>query len=175
MSKATANTPTLTGNFSDVISFLARPDGDEADQLAQRAIFVMLATNLSQTGEEVDTDPFVANMFAHSALLTLSDHLKHYPFVRAPRPLGWNDSGSMSGFADDAAVIESVRHLVESAERMLAQPEPEPITELDFFAIGQGGTDFAGAFEAALRIIDADQAASPYNRYVFVIIDDEVL
>lgn len=166
----TKNTSIVRGSLADLIGFLSQ-DGDAADQIAQRALAVILATDAPQTGEESDTDPFVANMFASSALLLISDEIKHYPFVRSPRQLDLNESGSMAGYSGEDQVLTAALEMVESAERMM--PEAEPVQpELDFYFLGEGSaTDVVAALEAAQRIIE-EMDASHRDRYLFIILED---
>jgi len=111
---------TLTGKFSDIIDFLTAQGADEADQLARRAVGVIISTDRPQTGEESDTDPFVANMLASAALVSISENLKHYPFVS--NSADFDQSALLNPGGLD--VIESARELVERAETLLGmQPE----------------------------------------------------
>src|SRR5947208_622095 len=73
----------IRGSRRDIERFFHGRDIDDVDRLAQRALTIILATNhLIQTGDEVDTDPFCANMFASTALESINSTFKTYPFVR---------------------------------------------------------------------------------------------
>lgn len=103
---------TLTGKFSDIIDFLTAPGADEVDQLARRAVGIIVSTDRPQTGEESDTDPFVANMLASAALVSISENLKHYPFV-----------SNTADFDQAALLCPGVRDLIESACELIERAE----------------------------------------------------
>ncbi len=173
MTSHSSNDSTLQGKFSDIMNFLMGADGDETDQLARRAVSVILATNRPQTGEEADTDPFVANMFACAALASISENIKHYPFVRDTRvPLGFNESGSMSGFDPD--VLGSARSLIERAESLMPANSPflQQPAEADFFVTGNGGTDLS-SLEELFRSLIEHAAPRGFDGFVLIIVDDE--
>lgn len=129
---------TLTGKFSDIIDFLTAAGADEADKLARRAVGIIVATDAPQTGEEVDTDPFVANMLASAALVSISESIKHYPFVK--RSADFDQAAMLLGdTAGDGAtdVLGSARQLIERAETLLGI-EPAPVVAdlgADFLAV----------------------------------------
>ncbi|MGH6754540.1 MAG: hypothetical protein ACREDP_20495 [Bradyrhizobium sp.] len=118
----------LRGNFCDIVNFFRGRDIDDVDRLAQRALTIILRTNhLVQTGDEVDTDPFCANMFASSALEAISATLKTYPFVRASKH-GPDE--------DEEACFASAEQLIEMAEDL--SPDPAMLRLID---------DAVGAFQ----------------------------
>jgi hypothetical protein len=170
MTSHSSNDSTLQGKFSEIMNFLMGAEGDETDQLARRAVSVILATNRPQTGEEADTDPFVANMFACAALTSISENIKHYPFVRDTRvPLGYNESGSISGFDPD--VLGSARSLIERAEALLPATSPF-LQDADFFVTENGGTDLSALEELFQSLIER-AAPRGFDGFVLIIIDDE--
>ena len=127
---------TLTGKFSDIIDFLSAAGADEADQLARRAVGIIITTDAPQTGEETDTDPFVANMLASAALVSISENIKHYPFVNNSADF---DQAAMFGITSGITpdeVLDSARSLIERAEALLALPMPASLraTIADVFA-----------------------------------------
>lgn len=120
---------TLTGKFSDIIDFLSAAGADEADQLARRAVGIIIATDAPQTGEEADTDPFVANMLASAALVSISESIKHYPFVNNAADF---DQAAMLGVTAGASpddVLASARDLIERAEVLLGLAVPPSIRQ----------------------------------------------
>ncbi len=119
----------LTGNFGNIIDFMVFSGTDEADQLARRAVSIILATdNMPQTGEEANTDPFVANMLASDALASISENITHYPFVRDTRvPLGFDQCGSTSSAHSD--VLGSARDLIDRAAALVPSL-PNPFEEV---------------------------------------------
>ncbi len=110
----------LQGNFCDIVNFFRGKECDDADRLAQRALSIVLSTNhLVQTGYEVDTDPFCANMFASSALGSISENIKRYPFVRQPSWLPVVEPFvELSAEAYDA-ILDSVEDMIEMAEGLM--------------------------------------------------------
>ncbi|CAN5635977.1 hypothetical protein BH10CYA1_BH10CYA1_45620 [soil metagenome] len=115
---------TLSGKFSDIIDFLSAAGVDEADQLARRAVGIIITTDHPQTGEESDTDPFVANMLASAALVSISENIKHYPFVTNSADF---DQAAMLGVTSIASpddVLASARELIERAELLLGLALP---------------------------------------------------
>lgn len=112
----------LQGNFCDVVNFFRGRDIDDVDRLAQRALTIIMSTDhLVQTGDEENTDPFCANMFASSALGMLNEHLTTYPFVREPR-----GGEPCQTTADEDAVFASAEEMIEMAEGLMW---PEPILD----------------------------------------------
>lgn len=127
---------TLSGKFSDIIDFLSAAGADEADQLARRAVGIIITTDHPQTGEESDTDPFVANMLASAALVSISENIKHYPFVTNSADF---DQAAMLGATSAASpddVLASARELIERAEVLLGLTLPAPVRPVfvDVFA-----------------------------------------
>jgi hypothetical protein len=169
MTRTTSIDSTLTGKFSDIIDFLIAGGTDEADQLACRAIGIILATDGPQTGEESDTDPFVANMLASAALVSISENIKHYPFVRVSRDsFNFDQSGSMLGLTAD--VLGSARSLIERAEALMPNtPAAETLDQP--FAPVDGTHLAAGLDELICRIFE--ETGSLPSAVVFIIIDDE--
>lgn len=105
----------ITGNFCDVVNFFRERDIDDVDRLAQRALTVIFKTDhLVQTGDEVNPDPFVANMLASSALEAINCTLTTYPFLR-------ESAGDPE--ADEDAVLASALELVEMAEGAISRFE----------------------------------------------------
>ena len=105
----------ICGNRSDIFAFFRGRDIDDVDRLAQRALTIILRTDhLPQTGFEVDTDPFAANMFASAALGSINRTLTTYPFVRES-----DDSPD----EDEEACFESAEELIEMAERLAGTSE----------------------------------------------------
>jgi hypothetical protein len=105
----------LSGNFCDIVKYFRAADIDDVDRLAQRALTIILKTDrLVQTGEEVDTDPFTANMLASSALKSINCTLKTYPFLKAPEE---------EPAADEDAVFASALDLVEMAEKLMSRSQ----------------------------------------------------
>lgn len=98
----------LRGNFCDIVKFFHGRDIDDVDRLAKRALSVIFNTkDLVQTGDEVDTDPFGANMFASAALESINSTLTTYPFVRV---------SNVSPEKDEETVFETAEQLIEMAE-----------------------------------------------------------
>ena len=111
----------IRGNFCDIVKFFRGRDLDAVDRLAQRALSVIFRTDhLVQTGNEVDADPFTANMFASAALTSINRTLRTYPFVRA---------SSEAPEADEDAVFASAAKQIESAERLSPDPRLLAIAE----------------------------------------------
>lgn len=127
---------TLTGKFSDIIDFLSVVGADEADQIARRAVGIIIATDGPQTGEEADTDPFVANMLASAALVSISESIKHYPFVNNSADFDQAAMLGVSAGITPDGVLSSARDLVDRAEALLKLPSPSALTEAldDVFA-----------------------------------------
>ena len=142
MTSKSINSTILSGKFADILDFLT-VEGDEVDSLAQHAIEIIICTDVPQTGEEADTDPFVANMYASAALASLGE-IRHYPFIRRVQSdLDPFQSGSMRG--SDQEIIASARQMIENAEALLPQV-PELPEIFSFDAVTAGGTDLeAGA------------------------------
>lgn len=167
----------LQGNFCDILNFFRGKECDEADRLAQRALSIVLSTNhLVQTGDEVDTDPFCANMFAGSALGSISESIKHYPFVRQP---SWRAADAPVDLSDDDYndILDAAENMIEMAEGLMPpRLDPADIAAERFFAIGShGGTDLPAALDRVAELIASDLPADGYNRYVIVIGDDDPL
>ena len=113
----------LQGNFCDIVNFFRGQEGDDADRLAHRALTIILSTNhLVQTGDEVDTDPFCANMFASSALGSISERIKRYPFVRIPAHCGEGVLCASQEEVDD--LLDLVEDMIEMAEGLMKKVEP---------------------------------------------------
>lgn len=105
----------LQGNFCDVVNFFRDRDLDEVDRLAQRALSILFRTDhLKQTGSEVDTDPFTANMFATIALAAINQTLTTYPFLKP---------SSEGPEADEQEVFDRALENIETAERLYPDPE----------------------------------------------------
>ncbi len=160
-------TSTLTGKFSDIVDFLTAPNADEADQLARRAVGIIATTDRPQTGEEVDTDPFVANMLASAALVSISENIKQYPFV------------SNSADFDQAAmlcpggldVIDTARELIERAEALIGlKPQPEPVA--GFFGVAEVPPALAAFIDEAICRTFEETGLLPSA--VILIIDDAI-
>jgi hypothetical protein len=156
---------TLTGKFSDIIDFLTAAGADEADKLARRAVGIIVATDAPQTGEEVDTDPFVANMLASAALVSISESIKHYPFVSNSA-----DFDQVAMLLGDTAgdgstdVLASARELIERAETLLGiQPEPA--------AADPGAAALTALLDDAICRIFEETGQLP-SAVLLVIIDD---
>ncbi len=110
----------IRGNFCDIVKFFRGRDLDAVDRLAQRALNIILRTDhLVQTGNEIDTDPFTANMFANAALTSINRTLKTYPFVR---------ESDEAAEADKDAVFAAAEKQIESAERL--SPDRDVISTL---------------------------------------------
>jgi hypothetical protein len=108
----------LQGNFCDIVNYFRGSSCDDADQLAQRALTIVLLTNhLVQTGYEVDADPFMANMAASTALGLISQTIKRYPFVSIPAHRA--DVTLCKSDAEREAILDSAEDMVEMAERLL--------------------------------------------------------
>lgn len=121
---------TLTGKFSDIIDFLSAAGADEADQLARRAVGIIVTTDAPQTGEESDTDPFVANMLASAALVSISESIKHYPFVNT-NSADFDQAamlGATTGITPDEVLL-SARDLIERAEVLLGLAVPASVRQ----------------------------------------------
>jgi hypothetical protein len=171
MTRTTSIDSTLTGKFSDIIDFLIAGGTDEADQIACRAIGILLSTDGPQTGAEPDTDPFVANMLASTALVSISENIKHYPFVRVSRDaFDFEQSGSMLGLTAD--VLGSARSLIERAEALMPNP-PAGETLDQPFSPGNGTDLAAGLDELICRIFE--ETGSLPSAVVFIVIDDEAV
>lgn len=126
----------IRGNFCDIVKFFRGRDLDAVDRLAQRALSVILRTDhLVQTGNEVDADPFTANMFASAALTSINRTLRTYPFVRA---------SSEAAEADEDAVFASAAKQIESAERLSPDPKLLAIAKnaMDFYQQMLGDPNF---------------------------------
>lgn len=120
---------TLTGKFSDIIDFLSAHGADEADQLARRAVGIIITTDRPQTGEEADTDPFVANMLASAALVSLSESIKHYPFVNT-NAADFDQAALLgAGGITPDEVLLSARDLIERAEVLLGLAVPPSVRQ----------------------------------------------
>lgn len=160
-------TSTLTGKFSDIVDFLTAPNADEADQLARRAVGIIATTDRPQTGEEVDTDPFVANMLASAALVSISENIKHYPFVSNPADF---DQASMlcPGGLD---VIDTARELIERAEALIGlKPQPESVA--GFFGVAAVPPALAAFIDEAICRTFEETGLLPSA--VILIIDDSI-
>lgn len=119
----------LQANFCDVVNYFRGRQTDDADQLAQRALTIIFLTDhLVQTGFEVDTDPFSANMFAGAALGSISCSIKQYPFVRvAP---GAADVSPCQSADERDAVLDIAEDMIEMAEE-LTKRVPPPVISMD--------------------------------------------
>jgi hypothetical protein len=109
----------LQGHFCDVVNFFRDRAVDDADRLAQRALTVIFSTDqLVQTGNEVNTDPFCANMFASSALRSLNENIRRYPFVRGSGSCDGEAVGIFSDISDEEydAELACAKSLIEMAE-----------------------------------------------------------
>ena len=113
----------LKGHFCDIVNFFREDEWDFANDLAKRALRIILSTNhLVQTGNEIDTDPFCANMFASSALGSISESIKHYPFVRQP---SWRtDPDEAVELSEEAyiAILDAAEDMIEMAEGLCPPP-----------------------------------------------------
>lgn len=113
----------IRGNFCDIVKFFRGRDLDAVDRLAQRALNIILRTDhLEQTGYEVDTDPFSANMFAGAALGSISASIKQYPFVRVS-PASANVAVCETAEQQDA-VLDSAEDMMEMAEGLIKAIDP---------------------------------------------------
>ena len=168
---------TLTGKFSDIIDFLSAAGADEADHLARRAVGIIITTDAPQTGEEADTDPFVANMLASAALVSISESIKHYPFVNNSADFDQAALlGASAGITPDEVLL-SARDLIERAEALLGLAVPASIRQsiADTFAPVPGLAaevdeiicrifEETGLLPAAVLVDDADTAdGAPAN------------
>jgi hypothetical protein len=125
----------LQGKFCDIVNFFRDRAADDADRLAQRALTVILSTNhLVQTGYEVNTDPFSANMFASSALGSLNEKIRNYPFVRDSASCEEEERGIFSDISDEEydAVLASAETLIEMAEGLNYRGPITPVVKPQF-------------------------------------------
>ncbi|MGH6754541.1 MAG: hypothetical protein ACREDP_20500, partial [Bradyrhizobium sp.] len=116
----------LQSNFCDIVNYFRERKLDGADQLAQRALSILFLTDhLVQTGDELDTDPFCANMFAGAALGAISASIKNYPFVRvAP---DYADVAVCETAEQQEAVLDSAEDVIEMAEGLMKELEPSTL------------------------------------------------
>ncbi len=111
MTHSNSTTVIAKNDFFSAINLLLQRDSDQGDQLALRAVRIIMATDLPQTGYEVNVDPFLANEFATSALLLLNDH-KHYPFIAGHHLVKASRS-------DWNATLRGASDFIETAEKYL--------------------------------------------------------
>lgn len=154
---------TLTGKFSDIVDFLFTGGADEVDRLACRAISVILATDGPQTGDEANTDPFVANQLASAALVALSEKIKHYPFVRRSSDDLADFESQMLGITDD--VVASSRSLVERAEALVPSREQPHLGT-------KPSADLTAAVDTLILDIFEQTGLLPSAVFVIVLDDD---
>jgi len=113
----------LQSNFCDIVNHFRGRKVDDADQLAQRALSIIFLTDhLVQTGYELDTDPFTANMFATAALGAINASVKRYPFVRVSptyADVAWCETEEQRD-----AVLDSAEDQIEMAEGLMKKLEP---------------------------------------------------
>ena len=161
---------TLTGKFSDIIDFLSAAGADEADQLARRAVGIIITTDAPQTGEEADTDPFVANMLASAALVSISESIKHYPFVN-PNAADFDQAALLgAGGITPDEVLLSARDLIVRAEVLLGLVVPPSVRQsiLDTFAPIPG---LAAELDELILSVFAETGLLPAAVFV-VLVDD---
>lgn len=105
-------------------------DGDALDRLAKRAIEVVLATNKRQTGDEADTDLFVANQYAEAALAILSENCRPYSFVNITPDVVDPLQGGLvrSSYLDAVATAQAY---VSRAETLLPGADPDRVKARD--------------------------------------------
>lgn len=117
MTKTNRDSILLT-ELADVVNHFRGRKTDDVDQLAQRALSVIFLTDhLVQTGYEADADPFSANMFASSALGSISAGIKRYPFVRVKGTFA--DVALCQTEEERDALLDSAEDMIEMAEGLM--------------------------------------------------------